>query len=415
MSGEREAFWNRQPLGTMPDMELARRLSCSASVIQKQRRRRGIPAFDRFRPSRQPAAHHSEPVDSPEYFNREHVGSPEYSDVRADVVPVQNRFDALYAFCRGAPRTLDQLCDHLGCGPTRIQQLIGEAQRAGYPLQLHGDRLTWHLPTEWAEDEYTAEVAQPIGGWFLLAIVSDTHFGSKWTRLDFLADFFERAYARGCRLFLHAGDMLDGEYRHGLRERRAHGFDEQAAVAIEALPRGDGAHWLFIDGNHDETLTKAGGAVAGRALVERAASSGRTDLTFLGQRKGLVRLASPTHSYKPLVELWHPRPGRAYAQSYQLQKKCEAYRPGHKPDLLLAGHWHTFCYIHERGIHALSCGTFQGHGASYSNSLVGSQAIGGTILSYVLTEHGTLRHVCVERVPYYEREVARVVEVEALP
>jgi hypothetical protein len=211
-------------------------------------------------------------------------------------------------------------------------------------------------------------------------------------------------------MFLLPGDLLDGEYKHGQRELHAHGFDEQADEAIERLPQMQGATWYFVDGNHDETLSKASGAVCGRALVDRALRMGRGDLVYLGQRKGLLRLDS-RRGYAPLVELWHPKKGGAYALSYNLQKRCATYLPGTKPDFLLAGHWHQFCYIVERGVHALSCGTFQGGGSAYSNAIGTPVALGGQIVSYTLTEHGTVRQVAVERISYYEEERPRTAQM----
>lgn len=320
--------------------------------------------------------------------------------------------DRLVAYCRRGPRSLADVCDELDVGPTRASQLVELAREQGVPLQLQGDRLAWHLPEECADDEATVDVSAPVGGWHQFAVASDVHFGSKYCRDDYLADFFSQAYERGCRLFLLAGDQLDGEYKHGLRELRAHGFDEQADELIEKLPRGDRAEWYLIDGNHDGTLTQASGAVCGRALVDRALRCGRTDLHFLGQRRGLLRLYSG-HEYAPKVELWHPKKGAAYALSYHLQKKCESYAPGTKPDFLIAGHVHQFCYFTTRGIHALFAGTFQGQGSAYGHALGTPTALGGTIVSYTLTEGGTVRQVAVERFSYYEREDARTVAIGA--
>lgn len=49
----------------------------------------------------------------------------------------------------------------------------------------------------------------------------------------------------------------------------------------------------------------------------------------------------------------------SYALSYRLQKLVEAITGGHKPNILLAGHVHKFCYIFERNIHAISVPTMQ--------------------------------------------------------
>lgn len=396
--------WDNEPLlGKVTDAELAKKHGVTAGSVGRARHVRNIPQYNPALASNTRDTYQDELNPAP------HPRAPRPADPNG---PRSGGFSfrELAEFLR-QPRTLDELCDAMDCGPTRARESVEEAKKAGVPINLQGGRLLWQVPEESAGDEAKVSVAQPVGGWHQVAIVGDVHFGSKYCRDDYLLDFCEKAHARGIRTFLQVGDMLDGEYRHGIRELRAHGFDEQADECIELLPEMPGAHWYFIDGNHDETFTHSAGIVSGRALVDRAVSKGRADLTYLGQRKGLVRLdvGAP---YQPLIELWHPKKGPAYAESYHLQKRCEAYMPGGKPDILLAGHWHQFAYIVSRGIHAVSCGTFQGGGSAYSNAIGTGQAIGATILSFSLTEHGTLRQVAVERVNYYEREEARVVRAQ---
>jgi predicted phosphodiesterase len=201
---------------------------------------------------------------------------------------------------------------------------------------------------------------------------------------------------------LHAGDILDGCYDHGRWELSHHGLDKQIDDAIETLPRLDGLRYVAISGNHDETFTKSTGMDTGRAIVDRFRSEGRTDLEYVGPRGAMLRLGGVR------IELWHPRQtSAAYSLSYRLQNKIRDTSVGRKPDLLLAGHWHTSVYLEQRGVHALACGTFQGGGSAFSKSLGGAPSIGGTLISWETTEHGTLRRVAVERSAYYENEAPR--------
>jgi len=400
MDGEAtDAYWLAQTWDC-PDGEMAARIGRHASTVLRARKRLGIPPFAERQPG--VTSNGAPPVDK-------FAGLGPSPGVAAE--PPPDAFAPLSTFCKKQPRTIDEVCDFLDCGPTRAQGSIAAAQAAGHPLQLHGDRLTWHMPDEWAEDEAVSQTIQPGRGWTQIAFVSDTHFGSKWERSDLLADFFREAYGRGCRLYFHSGDIMDGEYRHSLRERYAHGFDEQSEAVNEKLPQGDGAHWHFVDGNHDSTISESGGAVSGRALVERLRSMGRDDVTFQGQRLGRIRLKHEGFDYMPVVELWHPKRGKAYADSYGLQKRIEAYQPGAKPDILAVGHWHAYCHLAKRGIHAMAVPCFQGGGSAFGNSLPGEPVLGGIILNYSLTDYGTLRRVSVELVQYFEHEEPRVVQV----
>jgi len=105
-----------------------------------------------------------------------------------------------------------------------------------------------------------------------------------------------------------------------------------------------------------------------------------------------------------IFELWHPQGGGSYARSYKLQKHIESYALGEKPAVLLTGHYHQFCYLDERGVHALLCPTFQGGGSAFGKAIGGAPSIGGLVLSCAVTEHGTLRNFAVEKRTYFEVE-----------
>jgi hypothetical protein len=82
--------------------------------------------------------------------------------------------------------------------------------------------------------------------------------------------------------------------------------------------------------------------------------AGRYDLRFLGDRGASLVL----HGTR--IDLWHPLKGKGYADSYPLQRHISAMEPVRRPHILLTGHWHTFCYILDQGVHAFACPTFQG-------------------------------------------------------
>ena len=101
-----------------------------------------------------------------------------------------------------------------------------------------------------------------------------------------------------------------------------------------------------------------------------------------------------------------------YARSYAVQKQIEKYSSGEKPAILLVGHWHTFVYCMERGVHGIACPTFQGGGSAFSKSLGGAPSIGGLVLSWELTEHGTMRGFNLEYRAYFEREKLVVLDFD---
>lgn len=313
-----------------------------------------------------------------------------------------SKLEELIRHTRKHPVPLADLCDLLDLPPSKTRKLVEEAQRNGFHVAVAGDAIGWKEPEPNLDGLIDIGVAPTVGERQTIAVISDTHFGSRYCLRPYIKDFIEYAYSRGVRYVFHAGDMLDGCYDHGRWELSHHGFDEQCQDAIETLPRIRGMQYLFASGNHDETFTKSTGMDTGRAIVDRFRSVGRDDIVYLGPRGAMVRFGGAK------IELWHPRQtSAAYSLSYRLQNKIRDTSIGRKSDLLFAGHWHTWCYFEQRGVHALACGTFQGAGSAFSKSLGGAPSIGGTVVSWETTEHGTLRRVSVERSAYYEHEQPR--------
>lgn len=300
--------------------------------------------------------------------------------------------------------TFQDLCNVLDKSPVRVQVIIDRANRQGYSVAITGERVVSAPP---AQQDAPARVAV-AGKVRSLAVVGDIHFGSKYHCGDYFQDFCKQAYKSGVREFLQVGDILDGNYKHGRFELTAHGFDDQAAMAVKNLPHWPDARWHFIQGNHDETLSDNGMDV-GRALEQAFRAAGREDVHYVGNRGGYVQLVRDDEERGLAVHLWHPRKGGAYALSYGLQKQIEKYSPGQKPDLLCAGHWHQSNYFQIRGVHAISAGCWQGGGSSFSKSLGGAPSIGSWIVKYALTVDGTVRKFQPEWIPYFEKETVRKV------
>ncbi len=197
--------------------------------------------------------------------------------------------------------------------------------------------------------------------------------------------------------------MLDGQYRHGIFEVSHTGLEDQTRDLFETLPQLPGLTYHGITGNHDFTFTEACGVEVGHFITNYFRDRGRTDFKFYGNRSAFLKIRGV------LLHLWHPRSGVSYARSYGIQKQIEKYS-SIKPQIMLAGHWHVHCTVFERGIHALACPTFQGGGSAFSKSLGGAPAIGGMILSWDLTTHGTIRNFGHQYRAYFEVEKPVIVE-----
>lgn len=310
----------------------------------------------------------------------------------------EERFGRIANLTRSAPRPFDDLCNELNVSPRRAREMIDEARAAGYDVQV-ADGAVGRTPTVTPEP-VNVSLAEH-GDWQLVGVISDTHLGSRYCLRDQIRDFVDRAYEHGVREILHPGDILDGCYSHGRWEVTHPSLDDQISDLLDVLPKRPGLSYHAIGGNHDETFKSQAGFDVGRLIEARFHDAGRSDFKFYGWRGAMLRVRGA------LFEMWHPRGSGAYAKSYKAQRYlAQSYGPW-KPDVLLIGHFHSFNYCVERGVHAIQCPTFQGAGSAFSKSLGGTPSIGGMILSWRVTEDGTLRDFNLTLRSYYEREGPR--------
>jgi hypothetical protein len=306
------------------------------------------------------------------------------------------RFQRLVEVLKRGPLGFSALCDKLDLSPGKARSLIEAAQSAGVQVHVENDHVGIRGPVQ---DDRVVQVgvAPVVGETQRVAVISDTHLGSKYCLRDQLRDFVNSAYDSGIREVLHVGDALDGCYRHGVFELTHSGLDDQCQDLFEVLPHRPGLTYHAISGNHDQTFSEKTGMSIGHHISGYFRDRGRNDLKFYGDRSAFLKVRGA------VIHLWHPRVSPSYAASYQVQKQIERYS-SIKPQALLCGHWHRFVYIYERGVHGIACPTFQGGQSSFGKSLGGSPAIGGLILSWSVTEHGTIRDFGLTKRSYFERE-----------
>lgn len=308
------------------------------------------------------------------------------------------RFEKLWTLSRAKGASVESVCNGLDVSPAALKRLIMEAKSAGYAVHVDGGQIGVHID-ESKED--IIEIKGVVGDEYKAAAISDTHFGSKFHLPAQLNDFVNSAYNQGVREIFHSGDILEGCYGHSRWELVAHGIHEQAQYAISHLPRRPGLTYHCITGNHDQTFVDSCGIDVGEYLVSFFRRGGREDLFVHGNSKAYLKFGGA------LICLQHPKGAVPYAVSYRLQKIVEGFSPGLKPDILLAGHLHAYCQVEQRGVHAVLVPTFKGPGGDFSNSLPYAPSLGGCILSWGLTEHGTLRDFSAKRTSYYVNEKPR--------
>lgn len=224
---------------------------------------------------------------------------------------------------------------------------------------------------------------------YRFGLAGDVHFGSAYYRKDLLEDYYNQAESFGCKKVFQVGDLLEGDYRHHTpADLNGYGFDQQAEICFRDLPRNLPTE--FILGNHDEKFGERG-QHPGKALVARFRAGGRKDLKWLGDRRGFAKLG------KLKICLFHPSFGQDKASKFgfnpvrlaplsKLERFLVSVRERENPDIVAIGHWHQSSYFNYRGMHVFLCGTFQGPGGSFSNSLDSTPALGSWLVEVDVTK-----------------------------
>jgi len=209
-----------------------------------------------------------------------------------------------------------------------------------------------------------------------VAFISDLHFGSRYQCLDELNDFIRVAKRRDVNALVCLGDLSDGLKMHQDMEHEQflHKPKDILNYIVDNYPKGFDTN-VFITGNHDFSLQKAGCMNLGQAVAEE-----RDDLVFLGHDTGLVTLGGGLEVY-----LHHGTGGCAEVRSKRQQDiavKFACLRKGDVPHAMVTGHCHTENVIPQyMGMLSLSLGCFQRQ-TPYLESRLLAPDISGMILTY---------------------------------
>jgi predicted phosphodiesterase len=192
-------------------------------------------------------------------------------------------------------------------------------------------------------------------------VVGDTHRASNYENTRLLEAAYRRFEQEGIQKVYHQGDVVDGRYKNRAGneyEIKFHSADDQSDYVIRDYPKVDGITTYVIAGSHDWTHFKNGGHDVCRRISEH-----REDIEY---QKDVISGYYSERDYKvscdtgeTILRSVHPGGGTAYALSYSPQKYVESLTPGHKPGLLMLGHYHKmefFCY---RNVHVFQVGCMQ--------------------------------------------------------
>jgi len=203
-------------------------------------------------------------------------------------------------------------------------------------------------------------------------LVSDTHLGSKFERLDALNVMYDRFQQAGVKTVFHVGDLTDGShvYRGQEFEQSVMGQEAQIDYAIKKYPKRGGIQTIAISGNHDLKMYEGSGA---DPLVQIARA--RRDITYIGQYSARVKMGD-----KVYMDLLHPTGSQAYALSYKGQKMINAMNPEDLPNIFATGHYHCSFNMNYRGVDFIQVPCFKDPSLQFEKRLGLNSNIGGWII-----------------------------------
>lgn len=131
-----------------------------------------------------------------------------------------------------SPITFSALCNKLDLSPKKTEALIKKAIERKAAIHVQSDVVSIAAPPS-AEVINDIAIAQAVGDRLKVGALSDTHLGSRYCLRGALRETIHWMYDNGVREILHAGDILEGCYRHAQYELSHVGFDDQLRDAFK--------------------------------------------------------------------------------------------------------------------------------------------------------------------------------------
>ena len=245
--------------------------------------------------------------------------------------------DKIY-FMAKKKKSFLEICEKLELKDYEVAGLVVMMAQQGYNIDfVNGEVVVRKVPPK-HEDVY--QIPNNLEHLKLL-LISDTHLGSKYDRIDILRYLYDKAEDKGIQHILHSGDFTDGRSTRPeqVYELKEPSYEGQVDYCVEKYPSFSGKTYI-IQGNHDDWWYKS----AGSEIVTTIAKQ-REDMIYLGADIADLRIGNLK------IRLFHGSGGGAYAKSYKLQKYLDTIPVQERPDILQTGHIHQSFYMKQDKTH----------------------------------------------------------------
>jgi len=324
----------------------------------------------------------------------------------------------LFDVLRNSPKTLAELSRIFDRSPETITKRLDTLEVEGWYLIRENDQISVPVSLRPRVTVPVATLADVEGREISLGVSSDLHAGSRWAQPTAYNKFRRIAYDEfGVRMFLEPGDKTAGIYgykgqdqdlipacRPVSRQDSYGATYNQVWLASQCMVPLEGATTYILGGNHDWFHVTANGHDPVKMLCSQ-----RTDVIYCGYDHVSIPLTKDMD-----VRMWHPSGGIPYARSYRMQKGLESQAFADlrtaiakdrtpKVSALIAGHLHIVIPVPMMPIMGLHPGCFEAQ-SNYLKRKGLVPDVGGSILTFRLTENGHVQRITWTWIPFDEIE-----------
>lgn len=245
--------------------------------------------------------------------------------------------DKIYCMAKKKKSFL-KICEELELKDYEVIGLITLMNQQGYNIDFINGEIIIRKNPQKNNDVY--ELPNNLEHLKLL-LISDTHLGSKYDRIDILKYLYSKAEDKGIKHILHSGDFTDGRSNRAeqVYELREPSYEGQVQYCVDKYPKFNGKTYA-IQGNHDNWWYKSTGSEILKSIAKE-----RDDIIYLGPDVADLKIG------KLKIRLFHGSGGNAYAKSYKLQKYLDSIPSNEKPNILQTGHIHQSFFMKQDKTH----------------------------------------------------------------
>lgn len=318
-------------------------------------------------------------------------------DLRAEVLKVLQRHDDL---------AISAIAERLRVTPGAVYDAVTTLAADGLNVFWHGPRgdviSIERTPLPVAPTDELHVYPSDDEGRYRFGVVSDNHLGSKYARLDVLAELYDWFAAEGITRVYNAGNWIDGEARFNRMDLLVHGMTAQIEHFCAEYPQRPGIVTYYIAGDDHEVWYARDALVdIGRVVEQEARDRGRMDLRYLGYMEAWIRLR---HFAGAEAAMWvvHPGGGSAYATSYAPQKMIESLQGGEKPAVAIVGHFHKMELLNYRNTWIYQAGTTMDQSPFMRKKRLDAH-VGGGIIELRQDDRGAITDCIPHMKRYFDR------------